>query len=103
MRRPRNRRRKNCHPRTNPSKEDRKTMRTKKQIQASLLLLVFACSPTVCRADMTLALNKTFVNKIKNKVTVVTNLNVDIHPNTPHAIKSSGDDGDIHMAGRDNV
>jgi len=52
---------------------------------------------------MTLALNKTFVNKIKNKVTVVTNLNVDIHPNTPHAIKSSGDDGDIHMAGRDNV
>ena len=78
-------------------------MGSKKRFQTALLVLVFACMSTVCNADMTLALNKTFVNKIKNKATLTTNLNVDVHPTTPHAVKSSGDDGDIHMAGRDSV
>lgn len=75
----------------------------KQRFQTALLVLVFVCTSTVCHADMTLALNKTFVNKIKNKATLTTNLNVDAHPNSPHAIKNSGDDGDIHMAGRDSV
>jgi hypothetical protein len=75
----------------------------KKRFQTALLVLVFACTSAVCHADMTLALNKAFVNKIKNKATLTTNLNVDSHPNSPHAIKNSGDDGDIHMAGRDSV
>jgi hypothetical protein len=66
-------------------------------------MAVFVCTSTVCRADMTLALNKTFINKIKNKATLTTDLNVDEHPPGPHPIKNSGDDGDIHMAGRDSV
>lgn len=78
-------------------------MRSRKQLRAVLLLLVFTCASTVCRADMTLALNKTFVNKIKNKATLTTNMSVDVHPDSPHTIKNSGDDGDIHMAGRDSV
>jgi hypothetical protein len=78
-------------------------MMQRKRFQACLLVLAFACASTVCDADVTLALNKTFVNKIKNKATITTELNVDAHPNTPHEIERSGDDGDIHMAGRDNV
>jgi hypothetical protein len=78
-------------------------MRPTKRFQAVLLALVFVCASTVSQADMTLALNNTFVNKIKNNATLTTNLNVDVHPSAPHAIKSSGDDGDIHMAGRDSV
>ena|SRR3989442_1622224 len=78
-------------------------MRYLKRFQTCLLVLVFVCTSTVCHADMTLALNKTFINKIKNKATLTTNLNVDAHPNDPHAIKRSGADGDIHMAGRDSV
>lgn len=78
-------------------------MGREKRFQTALLVLVFACMSTVCNADMTLALNKAFVNKVKNKATLTTNLNVDVHPSTPHAVKSSGDDGDIHMAGRDSV
>jgi len=74
-----------------------------KRFQTALLVLLFGCASTVCHADMTLALNKTFVNKIKNKATMTTNLNVDAHLNSPHPIKNSGDDGDIHMAGRDSV
>lgn len=78
-------------------------IRSRKRFQTALLVLVLVCASPVCHADMTLALNKTFVNKIKNKATLTTNLNVDSHPNSPHAIKNSGDDGDIHMAGRDSV
>ena len=78
-------------------------MRQLRRFQACLLVVIFGCASLICRADVTLALNKTFVNKIKNKATVTTNLNVDAHPNTPHAIKNSGDDGDIHMAGIDSV
>ena len=73
------------------------------RFQACVLVLIFAGTSIVCRADVSLALKKSFVEKIKNKATVSTSLNVDAHPNSPHAIKSSGDDGDIHMAGRDNI
>lgn len=78
-------------------------MRRPKRFEAAALALFFVSTSTVCHADMTLALNQTFVNKIKNKATLVTSLNVDVHPNTPHTVKSSGDDGDIHMAGRDSI
>jgi hypothetical protein len=78
-------------------------MRSMKRFQTAVLVLMFGCTSTVCHADMTLALNTTFVNKIRDKATLTTSLNVDAHPNVPHAVKSSGDDGDIHMAGRDSV
>ena len=78
-------------------------MRRTKRFEAAVLALFFVCTSTVCHADMTLALKQTFVDKVKNKVTIVTSLKVDVHPNTPHAVKSSGDDGDIHMAGRDSI
>lgn len=74
-----------------------------KRLVGYLLLFTLCGASTICKADVTLTLNKTFINKIKNKATVTTSLTVDAHPNTPHTIKNSGDDGDIHMAGRDTV
>ncbi len=68
----------------------------------TVALLLFA-STTICRADITLALNKSFVNKVRNKATITTNLTVDAHPKDPHSIKDDGEDGDIHMAGRDSL
>ena len=68
----------------------------------TVVLLLFACT-TICRADITLALNKSFVKKVRNKATITTNLTVDAHPKDPHSIKDDGDDGDIHMAGRDSL
>lgn len=54
-------------------------------------------------AAETLTLNKDFVNKFKNSGTITVNLRVDEALKSPHRIKSGGDDGDIHMAGRDDV
>jgi hypothetical protein len=53
----------------------------------------------ICQG-MTLALNKGFVKKYKDKVTITTNLKVDKHHLTPNDVDA---DGDIHMAGRDSV
>jgi hypothetical protein len=68
----------------------------------TLALLLFA-GTSICKGDLTLALNKSFVNKVKNKATITTNLTVDAHPKDPHSIKDDGNDGDIHMAGRDSI
>ncbi|HSE32964.1 MAG TPA: hypothetical protein VLA93_15435 [Pyrinomonadaceae bacterium] len=69
----------------------------------ALLLLITLSG--VCRAEITLALNKTFVQRYKDRATMTTNLNVDHYPDDakPHGIARSGEDGDIHMAGRDSV
>ena len=73
--------------------------------RALLALLLLISISGVCRAEMTLALNKTFVQRYKDRATMTTNLNVDHYPEDakPHGIKRSGEDGDIHMAGRDSV
>jgi hypothetical protein len=54
-----------------------------------------------CRAE-TLALSKKFVDQVKDQATIDAKLHVDVHPDKPHTISSSGNDGDIHMAGRAN-
>ncbi|MGA7292272.1 MAG: hypothetical protein WBW85_07025 [Terriglobales bacterium] len=59
------------------------------------LLLSFTCA----QAE-TLVLSSQFVNQVKDKASINVNLEVDVHPQTPHPIKSGGNDGDIHMAGR---
>lgn len=51
---------------------------------------------------MTLELKKKFVEEIKNRAAIQTSLHVDRHLKVPHPIGKSGDDGDIHMAGRDS-
>src|SRR3982751_1539205 len=70
---------------------------------ALLVAFAFIASTSICRADVTLALNKTFVKRYKDRATLTTNLQVDEHPTKAHDIDKSGDDGDIHMAGRDSV
>jgi len=61
-----------------------------------------AAAADLAAAPMTLGLNKAFVNQIKNRATIQISLHVDQHLKTPHSIGRSGDDGDIHMAGRDD-
>lgn len=78
-------------------------MKTAKRFLLALLAFALASAPSVCRADTTLALNTSFVKKYKDKATLNTSLRVDQHPATPHGISQGGEDGDIHMAGRDSV
>lgn len=75
-------------------------MRTAKSCRIILLTITLVCAPTLCRADITLTLSKTFVEKYKNRATIDAQLSVDAHLNKPHTILKGGDDGDIHMAGR---
>jgi hypothetical protein len=78
-------------------------MKSTKRFKTALLAAILISTNAICRADVTLALNTEFVKKYRNKATITTNLRVDVHPKSPHAIAKSGDDGDIHMAGRDTV
>lgn len=48
----------------------------------------------------TLTLSSSFVKQCKNKATIPIHLELDAHLTSPHRIAKSGDDGDIHMAGR---
>jgi hypothetical protein len=50
-----------------------------------------------------LTLKKTFVEQVKNAAIIETDFSVDRTLTSPHPIKDSGDDGDIHAAGRDTT
>jgi hypothetical protein len=67
-----------------------------------LALLLFAAAGLLL-GDETLALNRAFVERIKNTATITTHLKVDEHLKSPHRISTGGNDGDIHMAGRDDT
>lgn len=66
------------------------------------VVLAFGIAAVVARPE-TLTLSKSFVEKYKNAATITVNLRVDEALQKAHRIKSGGDDGDIHMAGRDDV
>ena len=91
-------------------------MKTKRLLAALALaaalggLAAPARAQTVCKNEpgarplsFTLALHQRFVTTYKNRALLTTNFNVYRYPERPHSIKSSGDDGDIHIAGRDDV
>jgi hypothetical protein len=63
------------------------------------LLLVLALLGSTLHAE-TLNLSLDFVNQCKNRATIAINFELDAHLTSPHQIGRSGDDGDIHMAGR---
>lgn len=48
----------------------------------------------------TLNLSPEFVNLCKNRATISIQFELDAHLTSPHRIGRSGDDGDVHMAGR---
>ncbi len=75
-------------------------MITSSRILRAILSLGLAA--VAARAE-TLTLSKSFVEKYKNAATITVNLRVDEALQKPHRIKSGGDDGDIHMAGRDDI
>jgi hypothetical protein len=63
------------------------------------LVAALALFASLLQAE-TLTLSSTFVKQVKNKATVPIHLELDAHLTSPHRIGRSGDDGDIHMAGR---
>jgi hypothetical protein len=69
----------------------------------SLLLILMLSVPLVCRAEITLALNKSFVKKIKDRATVTTTFKVDEKHTSPNSVGKGAADGDIHIAGRDSL
>ena len=74
-----------------------------KRLQIILLIMALLTTPGICRAEITVALSKSFVNKYKDKATIPTTFQIDKHHNSPNPIGSGSDDGDIHIAGRDSV
>jgi hypothetical protein len=80
-------------------------MKKVRRMQALLLIGVLISTPVLCRADMSLGLRKDFVNTFKDKATITTQFHVDAIPKkaNPHPIGEGSDDGDIHIAGRDDV
>src|ERR1051325_946968 len=77
-------------------------MHNLKSFRAALLIVVLAVAPLVSVAQQTLSLKRDFVNENKNRATITTDLRVDVKKG-PHGISKGAEDGDIHMAGRDNV
>lgn len=78
-------------------------MNSTKRLQVFVAVTALLTSSTLCRAEITVALSKTFVNKYKDQATIPTTFEIDKHHNSPNPIGSGSDDGDIHIAGRDNV
>jgi hypothetical protein len=70
-----------------------------KRLLAFRFAVAFLFSLTCAQAE-TLVLSVQFVDQVKDKATINVNLEVDVHPQTPHSISKGGNDGDIHMAGR---
>jgi hypothetical protein len=65
---------------------------------SSLLCVAVVLSSTL--PAETLNLSPDFVNRNMNRATISIQFELDAHLTSPHAISSSGDDGDVHMAGR---
>lgn len=87
------------------SNRDQRRAKTfsQRRFQVAMLIALMAtliCSPVICSAEITLALTKGFVKKLKDKATISTSLKVDKHHDRPNDID---EDGDIHLAGRDTV
>jgi|SRR5215213_3091659 len=78
-------------------------MNSIKRLQVLLLITALLTSSSICRAEITVGLSKSFVNKYKDKATIPTTFKIDKHHNSPNPIGSGSDDGDIHIAGRDSV
>ena len=66
------------------------------------VILVLLVSGFQCWAG-SLTLSKAFVEKVKNSAVIETNFSVDHTLTKPHKIDRSGNDGDIHAAGRDTA
>lgn len=60
-----------------------------------IVLLIGSLAPAE-----TLNLSPDFVNRNMNRATISIQFELDAHLRAPHPISSSGDDGDVHMAGR---
>lgn len=88
-------------------------MKTSKYLLVIALVTVFSAptsGQTRCKNapeearefNSTLVLTQYFVENYKNRALLTTNMNVDKY-SSPHTVERSGNDGDIHIAGRDSV
>jgi hypothetical protein len=72
-------------------------MNLRKRAFCAGLMVALGCSQIHAG---TLVLSSKFVDKVKNKATISISLEVDEHLDKPHGVGTSGEDGDVHMAGR---
>ena len=91
-------------------------MKSTKRLPALALAAAFFFAPAAAQVKQckslpekpkfkaTVGLTSRFVEKYKDRANITTDFNVDKYPEKgPHGISESGNDGDIHIAGRDNV
>lgn len=74
-----------------------------KRFQIFSMVVVLVAAPLNAYADITVSLTKGFVKKFKDRATISTSFEVDKFHKKPNKIGTGSDDGDIHIAGRDNV
>lgn len=74
-----------------------------KRIQIFLMVALLVAAPLNVYADITVSLTKGFVKKFKDRATISTSFEVDKAHEDPNKIGTGSQDGDIHIAGRDNV
>lgn len=74
-----------------------------KRLQIFSLLVVLVASSLTVQADITVSLTKGFVKKVKDKATISTTFEVVKFHSKPNKIGTGSDDGDIHIAGRDDT
>lgn len=75
-------------------------MRQRRTVGFVFACLVLAGGAPPAAAQSTLVLQNTFLEKYKNRATIGANYFVDRAHKKPNAIKSDGQDGDLHFAGR---
>ncbi len=78
-------------------------MNLTRRFQAVLLITILVTGPVVCRGEILVSLTKGFVKKYKDKATISTTFHVNEHHNSPNQVGEGSKDGDIHIAGRDDV
>src|SRR4030095_8956271 len=74
-----------------------------KRFQILSLVALLVAAPLTANADITVSLTNGFVKKVKDKATLTTQFKVDKFHKKPNKIGTGSEDGDVHIAGRDNV
>ena len=74
-----------------------------KRFQIFTLVAVLVAAPLRALADSTVSLNKDFVEKFQDRATVSTTFEVHKFHDAPNKIGTGSEDGDIHIAGIDDV
>ena len=74
-----------------------------KRFQVLSIVALLVAAPLTANADITVSLTRGFVKKYKDRATLSTEFEVFKYHKSPNTIGTGSKDGDVHIAGRDNV